>query len=115
MNLIWITNITDYCDHPEVDSLAHILEIYGVKVMPGEAVQIDSDLINQQIRSLVESKYIVIGDWPSYYRDFRFPPQKTQAQFIEEDEEIKRVEGLKGTLKTLDNYKIKEVSKKKDN
>jgi len=84
MNLIWITNITDYPHNPEDNSLAHILEIYGVQVMPGESVQIDTDLINDQIRALVEHKSIIIGDWPSYYRDFRVPPQKTQAELLKE-------------------------------
>lgn len=80
MDLLKITNITDHPDNPDGEgSLAHILEIYGVQVMPGQTIQIESELINDKIINLQENRYICIGGWPDYYKKFKNPPYVPEA------------------------------------
>lgn len=79
MDLLKLTNITDHPDNPDGEgSLAHILEIYGVQVMPGQTIQIDVEMINEKIVSLQADRYICIGGWPDYYKAFRNPPYKPE-------------------------------------
>lgn len=78
MDLLKITNITDHPDNPDDGSLAHILEIYGVEVMPGNSIQIDSSMINEKILDLQLHRFIYIGGWPEYYKKFRNPPYVPQ-------------------------------------
>jgi hypothetical protein len=82
MTLTTITNITDYIDNPDTNSIPHILDIYGTALMPGDSTRIDVDLLNDKIQALVDAKYIVVGALPDYYVRFKNPPQKTQEERI---------------------------------
>lgn len=104
MNLITVTNVTDYPHHPDVNSLAHIVEIYNVTIMPGQTTQISVELIDEKINQLQKVGYIVVGEWPKYYTEWRHPPQKTQTQLIAEE----KAKEAADNQRLLDETKAKE-------
>lgn len=78
MDKVTITNITD---HPDSQSL--LIDIYNGVLLPGESASIKAEQMNDKIQGLAEAGYIAIGDLPSYYIEWKYPPRFT-VEIIEE-------------------------------